>query len=190
MVGLIAKPQHITTQSFRSAGNALLLIGLPGDELGASHYLKIIHGRKEGAPPLLDYDREIAVQQAVLALIRMGLVCSAHDCSEGGLAVALAESAMSGTAPIGADVDLGTQGLRADQVLFNESQSRIILSIQTANLSAALSYLQENQVPARQIGHTISAPVLRITAEKKSWEWPLAMLRTAWADSIERIMAE
>lgn len=188
MVGLIAEAQHITTQSFRAAGDALLLIGLPGDELGASHYLKIIHGRKEGAPPELDYDREMAVQQAVLSLIRSGIVCSAHDCSEGGLAVSLAESAISGASLVGASVDLGSRGLRVDQALFNESQSRILLSLKTADIPAALSFLQKKEVPAQQIGTTIVEPSLQIAAEGKTWEWPLETLRSVWADSIEYIM--
>ena len=107
MVGLISDEKHITRQFFRDAGDAIILIGDlvagvsdPGHSnrspLGASHYLKIVHGRKEGLPPRLDFGRELAVHDAVRALIRCGLVKSAHDCSEGGLAVALAECCISG----------------------------------------------------------------------------------------------
>jgi phosphoribosylformylglycinamidine synthase len=199
MVGLIANAKHITTQSFKGPREALLLIGLWGDELGASHYLKIIHGRKEGAPPELDYDRELAVQHAVLHLIRKGWVRSAHDCSEGGFAVALAESAISGPALIGVHVDLSNalknnrregEKLRTDQILFNESQSRILLSVTENHLTNALTFLQEQGVPAQHIGSTTSEPVLRITAEDKTWEWSLESLRSAWADSIGKIMEE
>lgn len=197
MVGLIEDTKHITTQFFKGAEDALLLIGPLGDELGASHYLKIIHGRKEGPPPRLDYDREIAVQQSVLSLIHMGLVRSAHDCSEGGLAVALAESAISGPALVGVRVNLDedhsagsskAHKLRADQILFNESQSRILLSLKANDVSAALSYLQEKKVPVQRIGSTAEEPFLSITSAGTTWKWPLETLRSAWADSIERIM--
>ena len=91
MVGLIDEEAHITTQFFKATGDAIILVGEIGDEMGGSHFLKVCHGRKEGLPPRLDVERELAVQNAVRELIRAGLVRSAHDCSEGGLAVALAE---------------------------------------------------------------------------------------------------
>ncbi|PWU08391.1 MAG: phosphoribosylformylglycinamidine synthase subunit PurL [Verrucomicrobia bacterium] len=192
MVGLIEDPQHITTQFFKKSGDALLLIGLLGDELGASHYLKIIHGCKKGPPPELDYGREIAVQQAVLALIRRGVVHSAHDCSEGGLAVALAESAISGPTLVGAMVNLdnlnGGQKLRADQMLFNESQSRILISLPESEVPRILSYLEEKKVPAQCIGSTTEEPFLCITAAGTPWKWSLENLYSAWGDSLERMM--
>ncbi|MDQ3622736.1 MAG: phosphoribosylformylglycinamidine synthase subunit PurL, partial [Verrucomicrobiota bacterium] len=95
MVGLVADEKHITRSHFQTEGDAVILIGEPGDELGASHYLNVVHGQKAGRVPKLDFAREIAVQEAVRAMIRSGLVKSAHDCSEGGLAVALAECCLS-----------------------------------------------------------------------------------------------
>ena len=96
MVGLIEHPKHITTQFFKNPRDEILLIGELGSELGASHFLKVVHERKEGAPPRLDLEKEVRTHEAVRSLIRMGLVESAHDCSEGGLAVTLAESCLSG----------------------------------------------------------------------------------------------
>ena len=112
MVGLIEDPAHVTTQFFKSPGDVILLVGDLGgtDDLGGSHLLKVVHGRKAGRPPRLDYARERAVQGAVLALIRAGLVRSAHDCSEGGLAVALAEGCISGEQRFGATVELAGVG--------------------------------------------------------------------------------
>ncbi len=78
--------------------------------MGASHFLKVIHGRKEGPTPQLDYAVEKCVQNAVRSLIRDGLVQSAHDCAEGGLAVSLAESCLSGPIHLGADVGFGRDG--------------------------------------------------------------------------------
>src|SRR4051794_15325980 len=85
MVGLIEKEEHITTQYFKAAGDVIILVGEIGHEMGATRFLKVCHGRKAGSPPRLDVERELAVQKAVRALIRDGLVRSAHDCSEGGL---------------------------------------------------------------------------------------------------------
>src|SRR6202795_1052756 len=110
MVGLIENERHITTQFFKSAGDVIILVGEIGDEMGASHFLKVCHGRKEGLPPRLDIARELAVQNSVRELIRAGLVKSAHDCSEGGLAVALAESCLNPTGLYGADIDLAGGG--------------------------------------------------------------------------------
>src|SRR5213082_297851 len=97
MVGLIDNEAHITTQFFKAEGDAIILVGEIGDEMGASHFLKVCYGRKEGLPPRLDVGREMAVQNSVRELIRAGLVKSAHDCSEGGLAVTLAESCFNPT---------------------------------------------------------------------------------------------
>ncbi|HWB58509.1 MAG TPA: phosphoribosylformylglycinamidine synthase subunit PurL, partial [Chthoniobacteraceae bacterium] len=136
MVGLVEDEKHITRSHFAKAGDAIILIGGFGDELGASHFLKVVHGKKTGAVPKLDFAKEQAVQEALLSLIKSRLVKSAHDCSEGGLAVTLAESCMSGGETIGAQIDFGNTGLRADQLLFNESQSRIVISTSTTNATA------------------------------------------------------
>src|SRR5438445_753854 len=89
IVGLIDEERHITTQWFKNAGDVVILAGQAGNELGGSQFLKICHGRKQAPPPRVDLELEIKVQNAVRDLIREGLVKSAHECSEGGLAVAL-----------------------------------------------------------------------------------------------------
>src|SRR6266568_4948510 len=89
MVGLIDDQEHVTTQWFKKEGDAIILVGEIGAELGGSRYLKVCHGKKIGPPPHVDLAREINAQNAVRDLIRAGLIRSAHDCSEGGLAVAL-----------------------------------------------------------------------------------------------------
>ena len=104
MVGLIEKEEHITTQFFKAVGDVIILVGEIGDELGGSRFLKVCHGRKVGLPPRLNIEREMAVQDAVRELIRAGLVRSAHDCAEGGLAVAIAESCFNPEGLFGADI--------------------------------------------------------------------------------------
>src|SRR5213082_3842518 len=105
MVGLIDDEKHITTQWFKNHGDVVILAGQVGNELGGSQFLKVCHGRKQGPPPGVDLELEIKVQNAVRDLIREGLVKSAHDCSEGGLAVALAECCFNPEKSFGAEID-------------------------------------------------------------------------------------
>src|SRR5438128_1566056 len=134
MVGLIDDEKYITTQWFKNEGDIIILVGEIGNELGGSRFLKICHGCEEGPPPRVDLELEIKVQDAVRDLIRKGLVKSAHDCSEGGLAVAMAESCFIPEQSFGAEINLKAGGTPAATVLFNESQSRIIISVAPAEL--------------------------------------------------------
>src|SRR5437762_168618 len=126
MVGLIDDERHITTQWFKSIGDKILLVGEIGNEVGGSQFLKICHGLKQGPPPHVDLEDEMKLQRAVRDLIRQALVKSAHDCSEGGLTVALAECCFNPDGLLGADVDLDAGDTPAATALFNESQSRVI----------------------------------------------------------------
>src|SRR5262249_9647313 len=90
MVGLIDDEEHVTTQWFKNEGDVIVLVGDIGKELGGSQFLKTCYGRKEGPPPRVDFDLEVQVQNTIRDLIREGLIKTAHDCSEGGLAIALA----------------------------------------------------------------------------------------------------
>jgi len=186
MVGLIESDTHITTSHFKDAGDVIILVGDIGDELGASHFVKVLHGKKAGRVPTLDFAKEKAVQEAVRAMIRSRLVKSAHDCSEGGLAVAIAESCIANREqPIGAHVNLG-QG-RADALLFGESQSRIVLSCRASNAATILMLLDLRGVPARRLG-TVGGDALKIDAAGAEFVWPVAEIRSAWADSIPNAM--
>jgi phosphoribosylformylglycinamidine synthase len=141
MLGVIEDAKHITSQWFKAAGDVVLLLGVTRSDLGASELLSVLTGEAAGAVPKLDLAEELKVQQACLAAIQAGLVSSAHDCSEGGLAVALAESCFSGYghSGIGAKIDL-TEHARfsglADSttLLFAESPSRIVLSVKAENV--------------------------------------------------------
>src|SRR5213594_1379767 len=151
MVGLIDDEKHVTTQWFKEAGDVIILVGQIGNELGGSSYLKVCHGLKVGPPPHIDLAHEIKVQNAVRDLIREGLIKSAHDCSEGGLAVALAESCFNPTELYGADIDLAGD-TPAATALFNESQSRIVISVAAENLEKTMSILQKRNIPHRKLG--------------------------------------
>jgi phosphoribosylformylglycinamidine synthase subunit PurL len=118
----------------------------------------------------------------------MGLIESAHDCSEGGLAVTLAESCLSGRQRLGAELEFGDTGLRPDVLLFNESQSRIVISVKKNNATAALALLEWRGVPARRLGCVTASDMLKISADERSFAWSLAELEESWSRSIEKLM--
>src|SRR6059036_251116 len=152
MVGLIEKEEHVTTQWFKNADDVVILAGQAGNELGGSSYLKVCHDLKIGPPPRVDLANEIKVQNAVRHLIREGLVKSAHDCSEGGLAVAVAECCFHPEKLLGAEINLKAADTPATTVLFDESQSRIVISVARADLEKTESILREHGVLFQELG--------------------------------------
>ncbi|MEO7166673.1 MAG: phosphoribosylformylglycinamidine synthase subunit PurL [Chthoniobacterales bacterium] len=186
MVGLIGREEWITTQFFKAAGDVVILLGEFGHELGATHYLKIIHGRKAGRPPRLDYERELALQNTLRELIRAGQVRSAHDCSEGGLAVALAEACFNPAGSLGATIDLSAAGVPSlAQILFNETQSRVVISTMPENVDAILELCQSRGLPAQRLGE-IGGSELAIRAADETLCWPVAEIHDDWRNAIAR----
>ena len=128
VVGLVEDQKQIMTQGFKKSGDQIALIGFTMEELGGTEYLKTMFDRSEGKPPVLDRKHEKQVQGFCLELIQKGFISSAHDCSEGGLAIAVAESCFSyGGQTLGATLTLEST-LRNDTLLFGETLSRIIIS--------------------------------------------------------------
>jgi phosphoribosylformylglycinamidine (FGAM) synthase-like enzyme len=166
--------------------------------MGASHFLKVCHGRKEGLPPRLDIARELAVQNSVRELIRAGFVKSAHDCSEGGLAVAVAECCFNSEGLLGAKVSCsrrvggaaspGASPSEAATALFNESQSRIVISVAESDAATVLDRLEKSGVPALRLG-VVGGETLSIEVGQESFQWPIAELFDDWHYSIERSLA-
>jgi phosphoribosylformylglycinamidine synthase subunit PurL len=153
MVGLLEDVNHRTRQWFASEGDAVVLLGRTREELGGSEYLMLQHGIVRGTPPWIDLAVELQVQQVCRAAIREGIVRSAHDVSEGGLAVALAECCMSGpgTRRWGAEISMeGT--IRPDAWLFGESQSRIVLSLRRRHLGQLRDLAAAVDVPMAVLG--------------------------------------
>ena len=189
MVGLIDDKRHITTQWFKSIGDKILLVGEIGNEVGGSQFLKICHGLKQGPPPHVDLEDEMKVQRAVRDLIRQALVKSAHDCSEGGLAVALAECCFNPDGLLGADVDLDAGDTPAATVLFNESQSRVIISVAEADAERAMSILRERGVPLQELGK-VGSDELRIQINGETFRWPAADVYDEWWNAIRRAVED
>jgi phosphoribosylformylglycinamidine synthase len=191
MVGLIEDADQAMTQWFREDGDAIILLGKTRDDLGGSEYLKVAQHREQGSPPFLSLETEKALHDFVLKVIREGLVQSAHDCSDGGLAVALAECCVSGpSAARGAVVKLGLGSLRRDAFLFGESQSRIILSMRPDAVESLLSRAEAAGIPAAQIG-TVGGNRLVIDVEKGGLtggcriDLPIDQVSGRWARALE-----
>ncbi len=128
VVGLIEDQTKVMTQGFKKSGHCIGLIGFTMEELGGSEYLKVLFDKNEGKPPVLDRKHEKQVQEFCRELIQKGLIQSAHDCSEGGLAIAVAESCFSSPEEaMGATLNLEST-IRGDALLFGESHSRIVIS--------------------------------------------------------------
>jgi phosphoribosylformylglycinamidine synthase len=199
VVGVVEKLEHVTTQWFKDEGDAIILLGEIADTndplfgLGGSAYLQLIHGKKTGSPPRCDLEAAKTLHTTLLGLIQSGLIKSAHDCSEGGLAVALAESCVSQLVGrntprlIGAAIDLTThpadslspsggegQGegaapakteavTRLDALLFGETQSRVVITCKSLDAVKVVERARLMGVPANRIG-TVGGDKLSIKA--------------------------
>ncbi|MCS0674253.1 phosphoribosylformylglycinamidine synthase subunit PurL [Cytobacillus firmus] len=157
MVGLVDDIDHVTTQSFKAAGDLIYLVGETEDEFGGSELQKMTYGKIFGKAPELDLEKEEKAQEQILKAIRSGLIASAHDVAEGGLAVAAAES-LIGSTGLGADIKVKGN---ATSALFSESQSRFLLSVKKENQEAF-----ESLVDATLIGEVTEAPILYISNEE------------------------
>ena len=133
LVGILDDIEDHCTLGFKSEGDAVVLLGRTKAELGGSEYLKVVHGMVSGRPPKVDLVDERLLTELIVSAIRTGIVRSAHDCSEGGLAVALAECCLAGG--IGARVDAGST-LPGAVALFSESQARAVLTVDAAHFDA------------------------------------------------------
>lgn len=152
MVGIIEDIEHITHQAFGAAGDAILLLGDNTNEMGGSEYLYALHGLVAGAPPSVDLMGERRLQHAVLAMIQSGVLHSAHDVGEGGIACAIAECAIGDAeAPMGVEVSL-RDALPEIPLLFGEAQGRILVSCDADEVDTVLRLAKRHGVPCRQIG--------------------------------------
>jgi phosphoribosylformylglycinamidine synthase len=188
VVGLLEDAGRLATQWFKDEGHRIALLGPEALSLGGSEYLWERHGRLAGSLAPLDLGLERRVQSAVRSAIGAGLVTSAHDCAEGGLAVALAESCMSGRTAVGATV--GLQGAaRPDLVLFGEGPSRVIVSVEPGREREFEALMTESAIPWRWIG-TTGGGRLRIRLEATTLiDAGLAELQHAWRTGFERHVA-
>ena len=180
MVGLLAKLKRVVTPWFKFPGDIVVLLGRTREELGGSEYLKLIHGLVKGTPPWIDLKLEEAVQNCCLEAIDRGILRSAHDISDGGLAVSLAECCIGGPdRPLGVRIETHEM-IRGDALLFSESPSRIVVSLEEKNLARLQELAAELRVPMHVIGTVGGArfviqPLLQLPVEE---------LRSIWAHGL------
>jgi phosphoribosylformylglycinamidine synthase len=188
MIGIIERkgrnPEPITA-FFKNEGDAILLFGETREEIGGSVYLALLHGRKAGRPPRVDLARERALQRLMAEAAAAGWLASAHDCSDGGLAVALAESClMEEVRQIGAAVHLPEGKIRTDALLFGESAGRIVVSCLRRHVGALEALAGRHGVVCAVIGR-VGGPRLSILP----WiDAPVDELSDAWRGGLRRAL--
>ena len=192
MVGLIESLHHVMTQWFKTPGDRILLFGETKEDLGGTEYLKVVHYREQGSPPWLNLEAEKALHDCVLQVIREGLARSVHDCSDGGLAVTLAECCFlppeTPDPSLGATVHLRARGLRTDALLFGESPSRAVASVSPARVQRVLTLAREYGVPVEDVG-VVGGERLIVRVDGQavdSLNVPVAALYERWSQSLER----
>ena len=191
MVGLVEDVRRVVQAGFKHEGDLLALLGETHDDLSISEYAATVLGQSTaqmiagGSVPQIELGREVAVQAACLAAAEAGLLNSAHDCSDGGLAVALAESCFStlNAAALGAEVELSA-GLPVTSLLFSESPSRIIVSFDRRSLAAIEEIASRSNCPLTVLGQ-VNGTDLRIAVNGESAiNAPLAELENVWRTSL------
>ncbi|HEY8368845.1 MAG TPA: phosphoribosylformylglycinamidine synthase subunit PurL [Thermodesulfobacteriota bacterium] len=195
-VGVIEGGRLPVPQGFRRAGDVVVVLGATGDDLGGSEYLKVIHGVVAGRPPALDLAAEAALQRLLVAAAAEGLLASAHDCSEGGLIVALAEATFGnrGEPPVGAVVDLsalplvGGRPVRPESRLVAETPSRVVASVPPDRVAALEALAARHGVPMARVGE-VGGDRLRVTGPGVDLDVAVAPLREAWRTAFARMMA-
>ncbi len=155
MVGLIEDLNNVTSAYFKRDGDAIYLIGITKPEIGGSEFLKVCYNEVAGECPSLDLELEKKTQQMLLEAIKHGWIESAHDVSDGGLAVTVAESCiMNQDKPIGAKLVIKNIDMRPEWFLFSESQSRIIVSVKPDNQESLEAFFNEQGIIIKEIGKT------------------------------------
>jgi phosphoribosylformylglycinamidine synthase len=206
VVGLIDKPEYVTTQWFKDEGDAIILLGEltnakdPILGMGGSAYLQVVHGKKTGSPPPCDLETAKTLHTTLLGLIQSGLIKGAHDCSDGGLAVCVAESCISQLVAretprlIGGTVDLsslkaeeGQPPLRLDALLFGETQSRVVVTCGPLEAVKVVERAKLMGVPAMQIG-SVGGNKLAFKTSHGEFSAPVGELHDGWWNAIARAM--
>ncbi|MCK4335593.1 MAG: phosphoribosylformylglycinamidine synthase subunit PurL, partial [Candidatus Aenigmarchaeota archaeon] len=187
MVGLIEDADKYVTQGFKNEGDLIVLLGENKADLSGSEYLYLVHNQKKGNPQI-DMDMEKSVQATCLEAIESGIINSAHDCSEGGLAVTLAESCVSNeNKMLGAIIKLGdlkTNEIRLDEILFGESPSRILVSLNKDNLSDLERTAKKHSIPYCILGEVVGDKLTVQYKEKAIIDLSMAKLSDAWRGGI------
>ncbi len=186
IVGMVDDIRWITGPGFKSNGDILILIGRNKEELGGSEYVKSIHQKEKGIPPQIDLEEEKRVQEFCLEAISLGLIESAHDISEGGLACCLAECSFLSRGRMGVSAHL-KDSIRSDALLFGESQSRIVITSKEKNREKIFDLSRERGVEAMDIGRSGGERITISQGDKKLIDVTVAAAAKAWREAIPDI---
>ena len=195
VVGVLEHADRVVTRRFQAAGDVIVLLGEGRGELGGSEYLKTVHGLVRGVPPALDLAAERALQALLVELAAARLMRSAHDCSDGGLAVTLAECCFD-TDGIGADVSIDrlavarTESVNRAAALFGESASRVVVSAAPEAVSEVVRRASAAGVPSRIIGRTGGRSLRIAVGGDVAVDVTLADAERAWSDAVQRYFAK
>jgi phosphoribosylformylglycinamidine synthase subunit PurL len=189
MIGVLENVEHRLTMSFKETGDVVILLGRNTEELGGSEYLKVVHGLVAGDAPAIDLDGERRLQELVLTLNERRVLHSAHDTAEGGLAVCLAECALTGDDRFGVDIELA-DSLPAAALLFGEAQGRIVVSCGPGMVEDIIAAAASADVPAAVIGRVGEHDgTFRLrTAGVAAIDLPVASLHEIYYTAIPRLM--
>jgi len=185
VLGLIDNISHIRTAGLKNEGDAIVIVGSTGLDMGGSEYYRNL-GIYDGSPPSIDLNLEKKTMKAVLECIKRGYVSSCHDCSSGGLAVAIAEMCIIGD--LGARISLDkvpAERLRVDELLFSESNSRFIIS--TDKPEKTLKIFKRHGVPSAKIGE-VSAGPLEFSSKRTNLSCSLQNMKEAYGEAIKRLV--
>ena len=189
VVGLLEDIDHLMTPWFKDTDDLIVLLGETREEIGMSEYLRVIHDRERGFPPELDFERERSVVRCCREAIQACIIKSAHDLSEGGLAIALSEcSLLHPVKPRGAHVGLeNPKKIRWDALLFGESQSRILVSLHEAQWDRLKQLAAVHGAPMTLLGR-VGGERLTIQSdeEKPMISLPLMELEKAWKGTLPK----
>ncbi len=187
VVGLLEDAERRATQWFKGTAHRVAFLGPEAVSLGGSEYLWTAHHRLAGRLAPLDLEVERRIQAAVRAAIRAGLATAAHDCAEGGVAVALAEACVTGREAVGCDVTLQGEG-RPDLVLFGEGPSRVVVAVEAAGAREFEALMAESAIPWRWIGTTGGDRLVLRVGTRTIVDVAVDRIEGAWRSGFERHM--
>lgn len=186
VVGLVPDIEKIIDHGFKEEGDVILLIGENKEDVRGTEYLKVIWGREKGLPPQIDLQAERLVQEVCLKAVDNRWLRSAHDLSEGGLAVCLAECAFRGEKKMGCTIHL-EDPMREDSILFSESQSRIIVTAKPEDKKNIIQLAQEQKVPLTEIGTTGGNKIVILHQNRKIIDISVEEAYKTWKEAIPDI---
>lgn len=183
MLGLIQDLSHVRQMGLVDEGDFIILLGALQCCIGGSEYLSVVHGKVQGEVPDIDLEYEKRVQESVLNGIQKGIIKSAHDISDGGLAIALAECCMAGRNNLGANVVINRK-LRDDELLFGEMQSAFVITVSESDLMKIEEISSEFQTSCEALGR-VGGDSLKINSY---FDIPLSELKSRYESVIPKQM--